>query len=149
MGVDISKLPDRAHFEAMLEAQLNTPVEMKMSYCLIWEADGIPVGHCNTNPTSFGDHAFMHLHIWREEDRLRGFGSELVKRSLNFFFNDLKIETLISQPHAMNMPANRTLEKSGFEFQEELITIPGSINFEQPVKRWIMTRKYWEQIMPR
>src|SRR4051812_30277835 len=65
MGVDLAKLPTREQFSEMLMLQLATPLENKRSYCIIWQVDGEPVGHCNTNPTLFGEEAFMHLHLWK------------------------------------------------------------------------------------
>jgi len=63
IGVELSKLPSKEIFIQNLQAQLNEPLEKKKSYCLIWLLNGTPIGHCNTNPTVFGEYAYMHLHI--------------------------------------------------------------------------------------
>jgi RimJ/RimL family protein N-acetyltransferase len=139
MGVDISKLPTREEFSNMLLGQLRTPVEKKRSYCFIWLIDGKPSGHCNTNPSTFGEDAFMHLHLWNASSRKKGTGSALLKMTLPYFFKHLKLKKLISEPYALNPAPHKALEKAGFELVKEYITTPGSINFEQPVKRWEMT----------
>ena len=44
----------------------------------------------------------------------------------------------------MNPAPNKTLARVGFEFVKEYVTVPGSINFEQPVNRWEMTREKYK-----
>jgi RimJ/RimL family protein N-acetyltransferase len=136
MGVDLNKLPAREQWTAMLLDQINTPIEQKKSYCIIWELDGLPVGHSNTNPIAFADKAYMHLHLWKNNVRQRGLGTEFVKLTLPYFFKNLKLQKLISEPYALNPAPHKTLQKAGFELVKEYTTTPGSINFEQPVKRW-------------
>jgi RimJ/RimL family protein N-acetyltransferase len=146
MGVDLGKLPTKEDFTQMLLSQLNLPLEQKRSYCVIWEMDGKPVGHCNTNPSYFGSEAFMHLHIWNVAGRKKGLGAAFLKRSLPYFFENLHLQKLYSEPYALNPAPNKTLEKIGFEFVKEYVTVPGSINFEQTVKRWQMTREMFGQL---
>ncbi|WP_207896577.1 GNAT family N-acetyltransferase [Flaviaesturariibacter flavus] len=146
MGVDLSKVPAPEQLAAGLERQLSLPVEERMAYCLIWEIDGVPSGHCNTNPTHFGEEAFMHLHLWEHAQRRSGLGLRLVKASLPHFFSTLQLQRLYSEPYALNPAPNRTLGKAGFVLEKEYVTTPGSINFEQPVKRWVLTRETYEQL---
>jgi RimJ/RimL family protein N-acetyltransferase len=141
MGVDLNKMLSRRDFTQMLEDQLKLPIENKRSYCVIWESDGVPVGHSNTNPTKYGEEATMHLHLWKTGARKKGLGTEFVKLTLSLYFENLKIKKLIVEPYALNPAPNRTLEKAGFTFIKEYTTTPGFINFEQPVKRWEMTRE--------
>lgn len=140
MGVDPRKMPTRAALESMLLQQLQTPIEQRRSYALVWCCDDKPVGHSNTNPTYFGKEATMHLHLWQSPQRLQGWGTEFVRMSLPWYFGKLRLQTLWCEPYALNPAPNRTLEKVGFQLQKEYVTTPGSINFEQPVKRWCMTR---------
>ncbi|MDF2437503.1 MAG: hypothetical protein K0Q95_1879 [Bacteroidota bacterium] len=142
MGVDLNKLPSRGELSNMLLMQLQTPLVHKRSFCMIWELNGNPVGHSNVNPMQFGEEATMHLHLWKNAERKRGMGSELVRLTLPHFFEKLQLKKLISEPYALNPAPNKTLEKVGFEFVKEYITIPGSLNFEQPVKRWEMTLEH-------
>ena len=136
MGVDLKKLPARAQWEKMLNEQLNQPYTEKKSYCIIWQAEGDAVGHSNVNKIIFGKEAFMHLHLWNTGDRQKGFGTALVKMTLPYFFKNLKLKKLYCEPYSLNPSPSKTLEKTGFTFVKEYITIPGSINFEQPVKLW-------------
>jgi RimJ/RimL family protein N-acetyltransferase len=146
MGVDRSKLPAREELTQMLQGQLNLPLEKKRSYCLIWQLGDKAVGHCNTNPTQFGEEAFMHLHLWHAGNRKKGLGEAFLKRSVPVFFERLQLKKLISEPFALNPAPNKALEKIGFELVKEYVTVPGSLNFEQPVKRWELTRKQFKQM---
>lgn len=144
MGVDLSKLPTYEQMNTMLQGQLALPIEQRRSNCVIWEHNGHAIGHSNTNPTTFGENAFMHLHLWQPANRVKGMGLTFVKLTLPWFFEQLQLKTLYSEPYALNPAPNKTLEKAGFELQKEYVTIPGSINFEQRVKRWVMTREKYD-----
>lgn len=136
MGVDLHKLPSAEQLSSHLFTQIETPLVQRNAYCIIWLINGRPVGHCNTNPTSFGKDAFMHLHIWEKDTRSKGIGSRLLQLTLPYFFENLQLKNLYCQPYALNPAPHKTLEKLGFEFVKEYVTIPGSLNYEQPVKLW-------------
>lgn len=146
MGVDLSKIPPAEQLTNMLQTQLDLPYDKKTAYGLIWEVNGEPVGHCNTNPTVFGDEAFMHLHLWKNDTRKKGTGTALVKMSLPYFFERLQLKKLYSQPYALNPAPHRVLEKAGFQFVKDYVTVPGSLNFEQPVKLWLITNEMFQQL---
>lgn len=146
IGVDLKKMPGREGFERMLKQQIVTPYSNKAAYALIWEVDKIPVGHSNINNITYGKEAYMHLHLWNFRFREKGIGTRLLKMSLPFYFNNFNLEQLISEPRAINIAPNRTLEKAGFEFEKTYVTIPGSINYEQEVSRWCMTRFRFKEL---
>jgi RimJ/RimL family protein N-acetyltransferase len=139
MGADINKFPDRSQWEAMLELQLTQSYPEKLAYCIILEKDGNAIGHTNTNKIVFGQEAYMHLHIWQPENRQTGYGEQLIKMALPYFFKNLQLKNLYCEPYALNPAPNKTLEKIGFEFVKEYVTTPGHINFEQPVKLWLLS----------
>lgn len=120
--------------------QVALPYNEKKAYALIWEADGKAIGHTNVNPINYGKEAYMHIHIWYEEERKKGYGLNLINMSLPYYFKNLNLERVLCEPYALNAAPNKTLEKAGFSFVKEYITIPGSITFEQPVKQWKMLR---------
>lgn len=144
MGVDLAKMPTIAQFRQAIASQLRLPIEQKNAFPVVWEIDGKPVGHSNTNPTTFGETAKMHLHLWANPNRQKGLGTRFVKMTLPLFFNHLKLKTLICEPYALNPAPNKTMEKVGFEFVKEYITTPGSLNFEQPVNQWKMTKERFD-----
>ncbi|NNC82976.1 MAG: GNAT family N-acetyltransferase [Flavobacteriales bacterium] len=136
MGVDLEKLPPPEDIEHMLCRSLETNLEERNSYCLIWHLDGAPIGHCNTNPTLYGDEAFMHLHAWSSAKRGKGFGTEAVRLCAQRFMEDLELKHLYCSPKSDNRAANRVLEKCGFRSVKIHRTVPGSINYEQEVHLW-------------
>lgn len=141
MGAIPSEIPDREDFTAMLMNQIATPLEEKPSYATIWLLNGEAIGHCNVNNIEFGNHAYMHLHLWYPEKRKKGMGTGLVKLSVAHFFNHLKLKTIFSEPYALNLAPHKTLQKAGFTFIKKYTTIPGSMNFEQEVNRWKIEKK--------
>lgn len=81
----------------------------------------------------------MHLHLWKNDLRKTGLGTELVKMTLFYFFEKLNLKILYCEPSALNPAPNKTLKKTGFEFVKEYITTPGFLNFEQKVNLWELT----------
>ena len=136
MGVDVEKLPAREDFVAMLKTQITLPYNEKKVYGVVWYVDDKPIGHSNLNPLVYNDNGYMHLHIWYQEYRNKGYGIDFIKMSTAAYFNNLKLKKLYCQPNAFNPSPNKTLEKAGFKFVKEYITTPGSITFEQAVKLW-------------
>jgi len=140
MGVDLKKLPTEQQLSTMLTQAIELPYEEKPSYATIWCVDGKAVGHCNETDIQFGKEALMHLHMWKGTTRRKGMGAALLKRSVPFFFTHLQLKQLISEPYVLNEAPNRTLPKAGFVFEKEYVTTPGSLSFEQGVKRWVLKR---------
>lgn len=149
LGADIKKIPPREQWVQMLTEQLSQSLEEKKSYCIIWLADGEPVGHSNINKIIFGEEAYMHLHLWNTVSRLRGLGTTFVKLTIPFYFNNFKLKTLYCEPYSLNPAPNKTLPKAGFEFVKDYVCIPGWLNFEQKVNLWKMTREKFSQLYPK
>jgi RimJ/RimL family protein N-acetyltransferase len=146
MGVDLTKMPDREQWRAMLTEQLDCPYESKKSYCIIWLENDRPVGHSNVNKITYGKEAFMHLHMWNPENRQRGSGTVFVKLTIPYFFKNLKLDTLYCEPYSLNDAPNKTLEKAGFTFMSSYTCTPGWINFEQEVNRWAIQRDQLQEL---
>ncbi|HYM94110.1 MAG TPA: GNAT family protein [Chitinophagaceae bacterium] len=146
MGVDLNKMPKKEQWREMLSEQLSQPYEEKKSYCIIWQAEDKAVGHSNINKINFGVEAYMHLHIWDENMRKKGFGTSFIKMTLPYFFSNYQLKKLYSEPYALNPAPNKTLAKAGFEFVKEYITTPGWLNFEQPVKLWVMNKEKFSKL---
>lgn len=146
MGVDLKKLPSRNGLKKMLTEQINQVITAKKSYALIWELNGKQIGHSNVNGIQYGEEATMHLHLWQQTDRQKGLGTEFVLKTLPFYFHKLNLKKIICLPFAQNPAPNKTLEKIGFEFVKKYKTIPGSLNFEQEVNQWELTKNKFEKI---
>lgn len=146
MGVDLKKVPPKDEWIKMLSDQLDQPYEEKKSYCIIWQVDDKPIGHSNVNKIIFGVEAYMHLHIWTVDVRKKGMGTELVKKTLPYYFENLKLKKLYCEPNAFNVAPNKTLEKAGFQFVKKHITTPGWLNFEQPVNLWELSNDKFNEL---
>lgn len=146
MGADKQKLPSKEDFGNMLQKQISLPYTKKSAYALIWKLNNIPVGHSNINGITFGQEAKMHLHLWNGQHRKSGYGARFVLKSIPFYFKHFDLQKLICEPYALNPAPNRTMKKLGFSFVKRYTTIPGSINFEQEVNRWELSKQQFEQL---
>ena len=144
MGVDLKKMPSREQWHQMLASQLTQAYTEKQSYCTIWEINGQAVGHCNINKIKFGEEAYLHLHLWQPNDRQKGVGTTFVKMSLPYFFTNLQLKRLYSEPYSLNPGPNKTLEKVGFQLLQTMVTTPGWLNFEQEVNLWALNLEEFE-----
>lgn len=146
MGVDLNKLPTRKELIDMLSTQISLPNPQKSSLALILELNNKASGHCNVTNIIYGKEANMHLHLWDKEIRRKGLGTKMVLASIPVFFERLKLKIIWCEPYAKNSAPNRTLENTGFEFVEKYITTPGSLNFEQEVNKWKLTKTRFERL---
>lgn len=146
MGVDLSKIPPRDELIEMLSQQLSQDYRDKKSYAVIWLVDGKPSGHSNINKIVFGNEAYMHLHLWKNANRKKGLGTELVRLTLPYFFDHFSLKTLFCEPYALNPAPHHTLKKAGFDFIKQYRTVPGSLNFEQEVSRWEMSAEKFTRL---
>ena len=140
MGADQSKLPKRQEWIDKLKSELEKPYAQKEYYYIIWLLEDEPIGHSNVNHIHYGESATMHLHLWERKKRKSGLGLEFLKLTIPFYFQNLKINTLVCEPYAKNVAPNRTLKKLGFDFIRTYETIPGLINFRQMVNRYELSR---------
>jgi|SRR5579872_1013646 len=140
MGVEPSKLPQRAAWLERLVADLARPDEEKQTFYLGWDYEGRRVGHSNMNPLVYGDHGYVHLHLWDAAARRAGLGTEFFRRSIEVFFRRFALRRLYCEPYAENPAPNRVLSKAGFRLEERYRTTPGFIASEQDVNRYVMER---------
>ena len=136
MGADRLKLPARKIWIELIEQQSQLPYNEMSMYYVIWLLDDEPIGHSNINRITFGQEAFMHLHLWNPTRRKSGMGQQLVSQSIPYYFENFRLKRLLCEPNAFNNPPNRTLPKVGFRHIKTYETTPGPINFFQTVNRW-------------
>lgn len=138
LGVDRTLLPSRQAWHEWYEADYARPIHERENYLLVWLLGEEIVGFSSTDKISFGDHAFMHLHILRDGQRRSGLGAKFVQLSAAQYFAALKLRRLYCQPNAFNVAPNRTLQKAGFRYLFTAEMAPSTINFVQPVTRWVV-----------
>jgi RimJ/RimL family protein N-acetyltransferase len=140
IGVDRGRLPKREAWRAYYEQVFQHPIEVRETLLLTWLDGERPFGFSSADKIAFGQHAHMHLHVTTPGDRRRGLGVEAVRRSVQLYFEQLRLKRLFCEPHAFNLAPNRTLRSAGFRYLKTHVTMPGPLNFRQPVTRWVITR---------
>lgn len=142
LGINRALLPTRQAWRTFYEEDDERPIEERHNYSLVWELDGQPVGFSSTDRITFGDEAFMHLHVLEPSNRRGGLGTEFVTQSAATYFRDLELKRLFCEPHAFNVAPNRTLQRAGFSYLFTHEATPSSINVPQITTRWILRRPH-------
>jgi RimJ/RimL family protein N-acetyltransferase len=140
LGVDPTRLPPREAWRERFRREYSLPDHERNALFVIWRLDGQPVGFSSCDKIVQGERAHMHLHVIAPEKRSAGLGTECIRRSVVFYFDRLKLKSLFCEPNAFNVAPNRTLQKAGFRYVKTHMTVPGPLNFHQPVTRWVLER---------
>jgi RimJ/RimL family protein N-acetyltransferase len=135
LGVDPTRLPTPEAWRERFQRHFALPVEKRISLSVIWLSDDRPIGY-----SIYGERAHMHLHVTDPQRRNGGAGVECVQRSVDIYFERLRLKQLFCEPNAFNVAPNRTLQKAGFKYLKTHMTVPGPLNFHQAVTRWVMER---------
>lgn len=139
LGVDRARLLSPAAWRAFYEADYARPLQERENYSLVWLLDGQIVGFSSADQITFGEQAFMHLHILQASRRRSGLGTQFVKLSAAHYFRALQLQRLYCQPNALNTAPNRTLQDAGFRyvFTRDGMA-PSAMNFPQLITRWVL-----------
>ena len=143
MGIEPRKLPSSEKWHQLLEQDFQQPLDKKQFYYVLWEIDNQPVGHSNINKITFGQEAYMHLHVWQKDLRKQGNGTYFIQESIDHYFEKFKLKKLFCEPYYLNEAPNKTLPKAGFEFIKTYEPEIGWINFRQLVNRWVISKEQW------
>lgn len=137
MGADRAKFPARDLWVARLVEDAARAASERQWFHVLWCLEGEAIGHSNAAHIVYGEHAFVHLHVWDRVRRRSGLGLEFFRRSVRLIATELRLKEVICEPYAHNPGPNRVLERAGFQFVKCHRTTPGPINFEQEVNRWV------------
>ena len=136
LGVDPTRLPPRAVWQARYREEFDRPFEERSSFLVIWALGRTPIGFSTADKITFGERANMHLHLVEPGRRRQGLGAECVRRSVVIYFEALRLTRLFCEPYAFNVAPNRTLQRAGFTYLKTYMTVPGPLNYRQAVNRW-------------
>jgi len=114
LGVDPSRLPTAERLRERFARERALPIEQRAWVVVIWLLDDRPIGFSTSDNIAYGEQANMHLHVVDPERRNRGHGVECVRRSVDIYFERLKLKRLFCEPNAFNVALNRALQKAGF-----------------------------------
>ena len=140
LGVDPSRLPARSVWREVFLREFELPLNQRSRLFVIWLVDDRPVGFSTSDKIVFGERANMHLHVVEPENRNQGIGVACVRRTVDIYFEALQLKQLFCEPNAFNVAPNRTMQKAGFRYVKTYMTVPGTLNFHQPVTRWVIER---------
>jgi len=140
LGVDPTRLPAPEAWRERFQRESALPIERRAWIIVIWLLDNRPVGFSTSDKITLGEQANMHLHVTDAERRHQGIGAECVRRSVDIYFERLKLKRLFCEPNAFNVAPNRALQKAGFKYLKTYMTVPGPLNYHQAVTRWVIER---------
>jgi RimJ/RimL family protein N-acetyltransferase len=140
LGVDPSRLPAPESWRERFQRECALPFEQRARMAVIWLSDDQPIGFSTADKIAYGEQANMHLHVIDPGRRNQGYGVECVRRSVDIYFDRLKLNRLFCEPNAFNVAPNRTLQKAGFKYLKTHMTVPGPLNYHQAVTRWVIER---------
>ena len=140
LGVDPTRFPPAAGWRERMRNECAVPIEQRSVLLVIWLSDDRPIGFSTVDKIRLGEQANMHLHVVDPDRRHQGVGAECVRRSVELYFERLKLKRLFCEPYAFNVAPNRTLQKAGFKYLKTHMTVPGPLNFHQAVTRWVIER---------
>ena len=140
LGVDPTRLPPLESWRERLRLECALPIDQRTMVLVVWSLDDRRIGFSTSDKIAYGEQANMHLHVTDAERRHQGIGVECVRRSVDIYFERLKLKRLFCEPNAFNVAPNRTLQKAGFKYLKTHVTVPGPLNYHQAVTRWVMER---------
>jgi len=141
MGVDPSRLFSRPVWRQRYASDYSKPRAERAFMAVVWLENGAPVGFSTADKITFGERANMHLHVLQPERRNAGVGVACVRQTVALYFETLRLKALFCEPNAFNIAPNRTVQAAGFRYVKTHTTVPGPLNFHQPVTRWVIERQ--------
>lgn len=138
LGVDPTRLPPQTAWREAIAQQLPLPIERRKNIFVAWLQEDRLIGFSTADKITFGEQAYMHLHIVHAKLRNNGAGTDCVRESVALYFSLLGLKRLFCEPNAFNVAPNRTLQRAGFKYLKTHMTVPGPLNFRQAVNRWVI-----------
>lgn len=140
LGVDPTRLPTPDAWRERFQDEFSLPLDKRLGFFVIWLLDYQAVAFSSCNKIVFGERANMHLHVAEPQRRHQGTGTECVRRSVEIYFQKLRLKSFFCEPNAFNVGPHRTLQKVGFKYLKTHMTVPGPLNYYQAVTRWVLER---------
>jgi RimJ/RimL family protein N-acetyltransferase len=140
LGVDPTRLPSRERWRERFAREYKRAVHDRSTLLVVWELDDAPVGFSTADKIVYGEQAHMHLHVINPQQRRSGIGSACVRETAEIYFEALALQRLFCEPNAFNVAPNRTLQSAGFRYVKTYKTVPGPLNYHQPVTRWVLEK---------
>ena len=114
MGAERDYIPSREEFTANLLHQLTTTDRNATSFVLMWLADGEPIGFNTLKNIRYGEDADIHLHIFDDRHRGKGYGAPLFCLATVEYYRRFALQSMMCEPRSANPMPNGMLRKVGF-----------------------------------
>ena len=140
MAVDKNLLPEKDTWIKKIQYEISKDKHEKEIYYVIWMHGNEKIGHSSLTNIIFGKEAKMHLHLWKNDNRKKGLGLNLLKKTILHYFSNFELENIYCEPFSENPAPNRILLKIGFDFLKKYKTTPGITNYPQVVNRYRLSK---------
>lgn len=147
IGVDTDEIPNKSTIIEMLKQQIALSKADKNTFILIWELNGVPVGHSNITPIEVGNSANVHFHIWESTIRNSGLGEKFMLLSIPIFVQEYRLDKLYGVFHKHNLAAEKLFQKLGFTQEDEYESRTGDWSFYQTVKKYVLNKEEFESLI--
>lgn len=147
IGIDTDEIPNKSTIIEMLNHQIAVPNSDKNTFILIWELDGVPIGHSNITPIVTNDFANIHFHIWDRNNWKSGLGEKYIRLSIPIFFEQYSLNRIYGVFHTNNIAAEKLFQKLGFTLADEYETRPGDWSLYQSVKKYVLNKEDFKSII--
>jgi [ribosomal protein S5]-alanine N-acetyltransferase len=117
MGVDVTRVPPAEQLQRQLLTLCDSNPQAVNSFYLIWIASGKPLGYASLKSIVRGERGDMHLHMWDQSGRGRGYGAVFFCLSAIDFYNRFNLQAIVCEPRAANPMPNRMVQRIGFPLQ--------------------------------
>ena len=94
LGVDPTRLPTPDAWRERFQHEFARPLDKRLGFFVIWLLDDQAVGFSSCDKIVFGERANMHLHVAEPQRRHQGIGTECVRRSVEIYFQKLRLKSL-------------------------------------------------------
>lgn len=147
MGVDRQSLPSQEKMRKDLhEIARKAPGQAQASY-MIWEVDRLAIGFSSLKDIVVGQCGGIHLHMWHQPSRGKGFGAELFCRSALEFYRLYDLPMILCEPSAKNSMPNRMLQKIGFPLKKTYLGRSSSLSTETMLNQYEIRRSIVEDYL--
>ena len=120
LGVDPTRMPPVDGWRDRLRRECALPADNHRTLLLvIWLSDERPIGFSTSDKIRYGEQAHMHLHVTAPERRHQGIGAEFISRSVDIYFERLKLKRLFCEPNAFNAAPNRGLPEGRVQIPQD------------------------------
>ena len=141
MGVDKSLLGPRIKREQDLIDSFHTPNNLKDNFHIIWLINNEPVGHNSFDHILINEISHMHLHMWSQKWRGKGYGAILFCQAVMMFYSLFHPKIILSEPCSENAMPNKMFEKIGFKKWKSYLAKSSEISILSELTNFIIDQE--------